>query len=118
MNEGVSSPPQKPYNHVFDLMDEALERDRGLEIECESDGKAVRLRHRMNAARARHRRREAHQLGADPQGHHTAYDSLVFRIPKSRPTVIQLLHTESVYGMSFRVRDPATGELLGEETSD
>lgn len=83
------------FKDVKGVMDKALAAEHGVKVKCSSYGAAMKLRHRMNAARTRDRIEnkkvypEEHPMyGCSP------YDQLVMRIERNSPFLIVQKVTE------------------------
>lgn len=100
------------FTDVYQIMDEALSRERGLTVQCETRGKAMSLRHRMNTARARFRERERRAL--ELTDHSCEYDNLVFRV---NDTQVELAPVSEQFG-DFTLLDRATGQPLDTSNED
>lgn len=84
------------YGDCRDALDRALESERGIKIECETSGMAIRLRHRMNSFRSRDRQTNSKTYEAThPMHNASAYDKLILRIVGS-DLLIEKVSSESL----------------------
>lgn len=108
------------FKDVKGAMDKALESEYGVKITCATHGAAIKLRHRMNAARTQDRRENKKVY---PEDHvmygNSPYDALVMRIPYlpdgSKGTV---LHVVRVTEDSLQVEELTAGDVGNITESD
>lgn len=72
------------FSDVREVLDRALESPKGIRVPCETPGKAMHLRQRMNYYRAQDRKSMYEVFGADDARRgRSAFDTLIFTVDGS-----------------------------------
>lgn len=92
----VTSTSRLSFTDCYDILDRALESERGVRITCEDEGQARHLRTRLHSARQIHRRdnAETYPLG-DPRHGSSEYDVLTVKLRANGKGVFLLVEKVS-----------------------